>query len=266
MAELTARDVRLLLADLKLSPTMRHEVFRTLSSALKAAVREGHLEHNPCQGIPAPRKSDFEARTLTTEQAQRLIEVAWDTRMGPLLTVALATGMRSGELFALQWHDIDMSGGKITVSKSVKWLPKGQHEVGPPKTRSGKRTVWIDGPAVRALTIQRQRVARMELQADAWADLDLVFPAVDGSYWIPQGRFVTHFRRLLSQADCPQIRFHDLRHTAGLFLTRSVGIVVTSRMLGHSTPAITTSLYGHAQPEDFANAARAMGDLLTAHP
>ena len=245
-------------------PTMRHEVFRTLSSALKAAVREGHLEHNPCAGITAPRKSDFEAKTLTTEQAQRLVEIAWDTRMGPLLTVALSTGMRSGELFALTWADVDLAAGKLSVTKSVHWQRDGNHVAGPPKTRSGRRMVWIDGPAVRALTAQRQRVARMELQADRWADLDLVFPAIDGSYWIPQGRFVTHFRRLLSQADCPQIRFHDLRHTAGLFLTRSVGVVVTSRMLGHSTPTITTSLYGHAQPEDFSNAARAIGDLLTA--
>ena len=53
------------------------------------------------------------------------------------------------------------------------------------------------------------------------------------------------------------------RHTAGLFLTRSVGLVVTSRMLGHANPGITSSLYGHAQPEDFGHAARMMGDLLT---
>ena len=97
MASLTARDVRLFLGDLTLSPTMRHEVFRTLSAALNAAMREGHLSHNPCAGITAPRKSDFEAKTLTTEQAQRLVEVAWDARMGPLLTVALSTGMRSGD-------------------------------------------------------------------------------------------------------------------------------------------------------------------------
>ena len=68
---------------------------------------------------------------------------------------------------------------------------------------------------------------------------------------------------MLIRADCPRIRFHDLRHTAGLFLTRSVGIVVASRMLGHSDPGITARLYGHAQAEDFTAAARAMGELLT---
>lgn len=80
---------------------------------------------------------------------------------------------------------------------------------------------------------------------------------------IPSGGFVREFRSLLIRADCPRIRFHDLRHTAGLFLTRSVGIVVASRMLGHSDPGITARLYGHAQAEDFTAAARAMGELLT---
>lgn len=263
LSDLTARDVRLMLGELTCSPSMRHHVYGALRASLAAAVREGHLERTPCAGIAAPRKADFEAQTLTTEQAQRLVAVAWDTRMGPLITLALSTGMRSGELMALTWSDVDLAAGRLTVTKSVRWGKKGEHETGPPKTRSGKRTVWIDGPAVNALTSQRQRVARMQLQSTAWKDRDLVFPSVAGDFWIPEGRFVSHFRRLLSQADCPQIRFHDLRHTAGLFLTRSVGVVVASRMLGHSNPSITTTLYGHAQLEDFSNAARAIGDLLT---
>lgn len=267
MAKLTPRDVRLFLAELSdLSPSMRNHVYRSLSASLYAAVREGHLERNPCVGVTSPRKSDFEARTLTTEQAQRLVAVAWDTRMGPLITVALSTGMRSGELMALTWSDVDLTAGRLMVTKSVKWGRKGEHETGPPKTRSGRRTVWIDGPAVKALTAQRQRVARMQLQSAKWTDRDLVFPSVAGDFWIPEGRFVSHFRELLAKADCPRIRFHDLRHTAGLFLTRSVGVVVASRMLGHSNPSITTTLYGHAQLEDFSNAARAMGDLLTGRP
>ena len=265
LTALDSRNVRLALLELStnLSGTMLHHIYRTLSAALNAAVKEGHIERNPCVGITAPKRSEFEARTLTTEQAQRLVAVSRDTRMGPLVIVALSTGMRAGELLALTWEDIDLAAGTVRVNKSVKWLPHGAHQVGSPKTRSGRRTVRIDGPAVQALKAQRQRVSRMRLQAAKWTDLDLVFPSVRGFYWVPQGRFVRDFRLLLSKAGCPQIRFHDLRHTAGLFLTRSVGVVVASRMLGHSSPAVTVSLYGHAQAEDFSAAARAMGDLLT---
>jgi integrase len=78
-----------------------------------------------------------------------------------------------------------------------------------------------------------------------------------------RGGFVREFRALLSRAECPRIRFHDLRHTAGLYLTRSVALVVASRILGHADPGITARLYGHAQTEDFSAAARAMGALLS---
>jgi len=237
---------------------MLHHVFTTLSSALNAAVAERRISVNPCQSIAAPRKSQFEAPTLTVEQAQRLIALAWDTRMGPLLTVALSTGMRAGELLALVWDDVDLISGQITVNKSVQWNARGRHIAGPTKTRSGRRAVKVEGRALAALVEQRRRTID--------ADYELVFPSVRGSYWVPQGRFVRDFRALLSNAGCPRIRFHDLRHTAGLFLTRSVGVVVASRILGHADPSITARYYGHAQQEDFSAAAHAMSTLIGGAP
>jgi integrase len=258
MTLLEPRDVRLALGELAeqgMSPTMLHHVFKTLSSALNAAVAEQRIEANPCHLVMAPRREAFEATTLTVEQAQRLIAVAWDTRFGPLLTVAVSTGMREGELLALTWDDVDLATGLITVNKSVQWKPKGNHQAGPTKTRSGRRTVKVEGTALSALAEQRSRTLE--------ADYDLVFPSVRGTFWVPQGRFVRDFRQLLNRAGCPQIRFHDLRHTAGLFLTRSVGVVVASRILGHADPSITARWYGHAQVEDFTVAARAMSALIS---
>ena len=264
LAAIDARDIRLALAELSeagMSPTMLQHVFRTLSTALTVAARERRIERNPCRDVATPRRAEFEASTLTVEQAQRLVEIGWDTKLGPLIVVALSTGMRAGELMALTWHDVEPEG-QITVNKSVHWQAHGNHVAGPPKTRSGRRTIRIDALAVDALESQRSRVTRMRLLAPKWEDHNLVFPNIRGGYWVPSGAFVREFRAILSRADCPRIRFHDLRHTAGLFLTRSVGLVVTSRMLGHSDPSITAKFYGHAASEDFSAAARAMSVLL----
>lgn len=266
LAALTASDIRTALAAMAgegMSPTMLHHVFKSLSTALQTAAREGRIAKNPCLDVASPRRAEFEAPTLTVEQSQRLIEVSWDTRLGPLLVVALSTGMRAGELLALTWEDVDLERGLITVNKSVRWQPHGKHVAGSTKTRSARRTVRVDALAVDALRSQRHRVSRMRLEATEWQDRSLIFPSLSGAYWVPSGAFVREFRALLSQAGCPRIRFHDLRHTAGLFLTRSVGIVVASRMLGHADPGITARFYGHAQTEDFSAAARAMGALLT---
>jgi integrase len=257
LTQLDSRAIRLALGELQdegMSPTMLHHVFKSLSSSLNAAVAEQRLASNPCHAIAAPRKSQFEAATLTVEQAQRLIAVAWDTKMGPLLTVALSTGMRAGELLALTWDDVDLGSGQITVNKSVQWKARGRHVVGPTKTRSGRRAVKVEGPALAALIEQRRRTLD--------ADYDLVFPSIRGTYLVPQGRFVRDFRELLATSECPRIRFHDLRHTAGLFFTRSVGVVVASRILGHADPSITARYYGHAQQEDFTAAASAMSALI----
>lgn len=261
--ELDARDIRKTLNDLaaaEVSPTMLHHVYRSLSAACNAAVKERVIARNPCKEIAAPRRAEFEAQTLTVEQAQRLVSVAWHTRLGPLITVALATGMRAGELLALTWHDVDLKNGLLTVNKSVKWLPGGAHQAGSTKTRSSRRTVCVTGVALSALAEQRLYCLEARLAQPSFQNL--VFPSVRGTYWIPSGRFVRDFRLLLSQAGCPQIRFHDLRHTAGLFMTRSVGLVVASRVLGHSHPSVTATFYGHAAPEDFSAAASAMSGML----
>src|SRR4029077_16132814 len=127
------------------------------------------------------------------------------------------------------------------------------HQAGATKTRSSRRSVRVVGIALDALAEQRHRCVEATLAAEVppiVGGRDLVFPSVHGTYWIPSGRFVRDFRLLLSQAGCPRIRFHELRHTAGLFMTRSVGLVVASRVLGHSHPSVTATFYGHAAQED----------------
>jgi len=262
------RDIRVALGAMAaegMSPTMLNHVHRTLSTALYAARRERLIPDNPGADVAKPRRADFEARTLTAEQAKRLVTVARGSRLGPLVTLALATGMRSGELLALTWDDVDTDAGLVRVSKTVQWSRQagGEHRPGPTKTRSARRTVQIEGPAVDALAEQRRRGEAMRVLAPGWVERGLVFPASQGGYLAPTGGFVREFRALLARADCPRIRFHDLRHTSGLLLTRSVGLVVASRILGHADPGITARLYGHAQQQDYAAASRAMAGVLS---
>ncbi len=264
LSALTAADIRRMLATLQesgLSATMLSHVRRTLHTTLAAAVSEGLLPRHPMRGLRVPPRADYEARTLTVEQAQRLVTVARDHPLGPLITVALATGMRQGELLALTWDDVDLSSGEVRVSKSVATV-SGGHRLGGTKTSSGRRRVTLDAGLLTVLEEQRRRCARLRLQAHSWEDLGLVFPNHCGGYQTPSGSFVRQFRRLLSRAACPCIRFHDLRHTAGLFMTRQVGVVVTSRVLGHHSPAFTASVYGHAQVDDFRHAAVALSRTL----
>jgi integrase len=269
LTELQPRDIRLALAGMAAdgtSPTMLHHIHRTLTSALYGAKRERLIPDNPCVDVARPKRADFEAKTLTEEQAKRLVVAARGTKIGPLVVLALSTGMREGELLALTWDDVDTDTGLVTVSKTVQFSRQAgdDHRPGPTKTRSARRTVRIEGPALSALDDQRQRCAALEVLAPDWVERNLVFPAERGGYLAPSGAFRRDFHALLSKAGCPRIRFHDLRHTAGLFLTRSVGLVVASRILGHASPMITAALYGHSQQQDFEKASSAMAGILGA--
>jgi len=240
------------------SPTTVQHVYRSLSTCLNAAVRERRITRNPAGDVQAPQRSGFVAQTLTVEQAQRLLEVSRDSWMGALIHLAIATGMRQGELFALTWDDLDLSERRLSVTKSL----SRQKHAGPTKTAAGHRQLTLGASVVASLQHQRARVAQMRLEARDWKDRNLIFPTVTGGYRAPSGSFFREFRSFLTEAECPHIRFHDLRHTAGLFLTRSAGLVVASRILGHASPTITASLYGAAQRDDFLAAARSMDELL----
>jgi integrase len=170
--------------------------------------------------------------------------------------------MREGELLALTWRDVDFDTATVRVTKSVAWLPGRGWEVGPTKTRWGRRTLSIEGGVVAMLREHQGRQAVERLAAKRWIDNDLVFPTTAGTYLMPSNLLNRYWYPLLVRAGVPRIRFHDLRHTAGMFITRLASLVVASRMLGHSSVQVTGDFYGHAQREDYRTVARDMGALL----
>jgi integrase len=99
-----------------LSPNTVRLIHSILSEAFDAAVRAKKVATNPCALVTPPRSSKKELHYLTAELALHLLEVARHHRLECLLTVALTTGMRQGELLALHWSDIDFGKGTLHVA------------------------------------------------------------------------------------------------------------------------------------------------------
>jgi integrase len=267
LARLQPQHVEQLLADRRaagLGDYSLHHLRAVLHRALEQAVRWNLVARNVVHSVDPPRVARREMTVLTPEEVRRLLDAAAGGPIEALLTLAVTTGMRRGELLALRWRDVDLTRRSLRVVGSLQRDATGRLDILEPKTARSRRQVELTGLAVDAL--QRHRAAQAQrrlLLGEEWNDHDLVFPSTlglpqDGSHLVDG-----QFRPLLRRAGLPPIRFHDLRHTAAtLMLERGVHPKIVSEMLGHSTIAITLDLYSHVTPTMQRAAANALDELL----
>jgi integrase len=178
-------------------------------------------------------------RRLTTAEVGCLIAAAAGTRFASLVTVALASGARRGELCGAKWDDLGFARGTLAIRRSLEQTKTGIAEKTP---KSGKPRI-VQLPETALETLRRHRVAQGRIGPG------YIFPGDDaGSPWIPQS-VSDGFRALAKKAQIRGATFHTMRHScASMLLAQGVHPKVVREMLGHSTIAITMDLYSHSVP------------------
>jgi integrase len=158
------------------------------------------------------------------------------------------TGMRRGELVGLRWVDIDLRAGRVNVAQAATMVGTSVR-YGEPKTRTSRRSIALDSGTVAALKVHRKRQLEDRLAwGEAWTDTGLVFTHEDGRALMPP-HVTRMFGRLVAGAGLPELTLHGLRHSHITALLRTgQPIRVVSARAGHSSPAITLSVYAHVMP------------------
>lgn len=204
-------------------------------------------------------------RVFTPDQARRFLACIVDDPLEALYVLALTTGMRRGELFALQWADIDLDAGSLQVRWTLRHLVGRVYVLTPPKTPRSRRKIALSGRAIEAL--RRHRVRQLDQRraaGEAWHEEDFVFTNAAGHALRGNHILQRHFAPILKRAELPARRFHDLRHTAAtLLLLRGILPKIVFEMLGHSTVSMTLDTYSHVLPDMQRNAASALDRLLS---
>src|SRR5215218_9201258 len=268
LRDLTAAHVRAFKArkiEEGLTPNTVGVMQGVFSVALNQAVDDGLIPSNPASRVKkaatrglSPMRSLF---SLSQEEASRLLRAAVGTRDEALISFALRTGMRQGELAALRWEDVDLAGKpSITVRRSADTRTKTRVST----TKTGKeRKIHVGPRTVEVLKAHRARQLEERMAATSWADPSLVFPNTKGKIR-RRDSVIRSLRRFLEEAGLPtKIRFHDLRHTAGtLALQQGVPLHTVSRMLGHADPAMMLRRYAHVLDDMRDDAAQAMDELF----
>jgi integrase len=173
----------------------------------------------------------------------------------------VATGLRLGELFALQWSDVDLEDGAVTVRHTLAEL-KGILRLAEPKTAKRRRRVELPDMAVAALLTHRRRMLTEGHAAVPWVFCNQHGGPLRRSHFHRQD-----FKPLLKRAGLPDIRFHDLRHTsATLLLSAGVHPKIVQERLGHSQISMTMDTYSHVMKGMDKQAASKLNTILTAKP
>lgn len=273
-----------------------------ISSVLRTAAEWEIIERNPCDKVRLQGESTAEKlKFFTPEQASTFLSYIEQpytvkikghkrtddtgvpytvgdyktTKTVPeqirvLFNLAVYTGLRKGEILALQWSDINFTTDAIRVSKAVT-LVDGKPVIKAPKTKTSHRTISIPHFLTERLNELRKDQLRYRLSVgDYWQGKDWVFTQDNGkmmNYSTPYQAMQDIIRRYNADKapdkQLPLIPFHGLRHTSATLLIASKQDMKTvSSRLGHAQTSTTMNIYAHALQESDRKAATALENML----
>lgn len=220
-----------------------------LSVVLDAAIADGRISVNVARPqlarIPRSARQVRPRRSLTPEEAERLLKAADGHRLGALVGVMLYCGLRPGEATGLTWDCVDFKAETLAIRQSRKLVPDGTMKLGPTKTDSD-RTLRMPALVVDLLRQHQARQKPERLKAEIWEHDDLVFANAIGDYVDP-----SNLRReiagLCDDAGIdPAITPNELRHSCASLL-RHLGVPMAqiADFLGHRDTRMLDKHYGH---------------------
>ncbi|MGA1842274.1 MAG: site-specific integrase [bacterium] len=202
-----------------------------IKEMFKHAYEWGYLKANPAECLKRPRVVRPEIEILDPREIQRLLSIEDHYRIA--FKTAIMAGLRVGELWGLQWGDIDFQEASINLRRTL-W--KTQFLT--PKSRYSIRRVDIPVDLLYDL-----KVWKMACPVN---DYDLVFPSPEGSLTNHENAVKRHFYRALRKAGLRYVSFHSLRHSnASLRIASGQNIKYIQTQLGHASIKITMDTYGH---------------------
>ena len=238
-----------------LSPSTIRSLHGVFQQAMDAAVRERLIAQNPTEGVTLPKKEAVPKRILNDEQLDCFMEaIQKDDVWHDFFYTEITTGLRLGEICGLQWKDFDAQTGTLEIRRTVHTNAGGKVSTGETKTNQGKRDITLPPSTVELLTKRKKHGLSQK-----W-----IFPQpLQPDQPMHPQKAYRRMKELLDEANLPDIRFHDLRHTfATPALTSGVDAKTLSGILGHTKASFTLDAYTHVTGDMQKKAAEIVGGFM----
>ncbi|MDD5014658.1 MAG: site-specific integrase [Atribacterota bacterium] len=256
-------------------------IHRLISSVLQTAFRKDIIKENPIARTDAPKVKKKEAKAYDNEQIAVLIEALEDTgiQFKTMIHIALAGGLRVGEVCGLEWSDVDYDNSTLTIRQASQYISGQGIFVKDPKNETSKRMISMPAPVMDMITQLEhiQKIRKVEL-GNKWEGgnirdkeektstgekkkPNLISTQADGSPMYPH-RPSKLWKTFVEKNGLPKLTFHGLRHTSASYLIAcGQDVASVAKRLGHSNSNTTLSIYAHAFKKRDEEAARHMEDL-----
>lgn len=246
-----------------LSPNTVNKIMILLKKIFDTGVRKSLIDKNPVDNL---RKLPISKPTINFwsveefNEFRKLItkdEISYDL----FFTIAFFTGMRMGEILALNWYDINLITSTIHVTKTAYFVNNENH-INSTKTRAGTRLITINNKLTVMLTDWKEK--QVDLLKEFTTDTDSLQIIQSTPIAITKNMVDKKFKQVLSRnKNLKKIRIHDLRHShASLLINQGEDYLVVKERLGHASITTTIDTYSHLYPSKQKNLANKLDDIF----
>lgn len=249
-----------------LSGASVNKIKLNLSAIFTAAVKKEIMRRNPCTLATPPKVDTPPAAFMNEAESHKFLKALHeygDFQFEVICNLLLATGIRSGELCALHWEDIDLDTGLMYIKHTLIRMTGGSFNRDTPKTQGSERRIMLPQYIIDLLKEHRRRQTRERLRMGAaWTVLDAVFTNTMGNYLIGSNLNVK-LKRVCKLAGIADLHLHSLRHThASLLINSDISAKIIADRLGHANTNTTLNVYSHVFAETEAKTMQAIDMAL----
>jgi len=245
-----SQSFNILLDDRDLSGRTVNDCINTLSNALQYAVKHKLIENNPCELVEKPRIEKKEMSIWTEEQLNQFKNICEGYYLEGAMHL-LFYGLRHGEILGLTIDCVDFTNKQINIKNTLVTTGEGVKFQKTPKTVASKRVIPL---ADDTLNLIRSAIGGRKS--------GLVFITSEGNHIHPRS-FQRSFKLLTDRAKLPNIRLHDMRHSAcSLLLSNGCDLKTVSQLLGHANTRISTDIYLHTNTTKQRAAINALDKII----